>query len=470
MKRPVAVLLTLLLGAASAPAQQEPSLVTQLTVRPARESVPALKYHLLPELSEQTPGNAALLYYRSFAPEWLTHIRPAESKKLDAWSEKPTREPPAEFRWVLRYKALQEIDLGARREYCEWELAPRFRKEGIGMLLPDIQSFRSFARVLTLRARFQMLDGKHDDVLHSVQTGLKFARDISNAPTLVQSLVGNAIATLTLKEVEEWIQTPGAPNLYWALTDLPRPFIDLRKPLQGERLFIENLFPEVRETIARRKVLSAADMNRQIAHLAGLAREWSVALDEVSGRVTLAALAAKTYPRARHALLAQGWTKEQLEAMPVLQVFVLHEILVYDSIYDDMLKWYGLPYWQARPGLQRASKRLKEGRADLNLGGILAGLLLPAVDNVLFASTRLERRIDALRCVEALRLHAALHGGKLPEKLADVTDVPVPNDPVTGKPFEYRLNGDKATLTGPTLAGERANQSNFLSYEITLEK
>jgi hypothetical protein len=83
VNRPLAVLLALLVAGA-APAQQDPSLVTPLTVQPAREPIPALKYHLLPELSEKTPGNAALLYYRSFSPEWLTHMKPEMARKLDA--------------------------------------------------------------------------------------------------------------------------------------------------------------------------------------------------------------------------------------------------------------------------------------------------------------------------------------------------------------------------------------------------
>ena len=156
--------------------------------------------------------------------------------------------------------------------------------------------------------------------------------------------------------------------------------------------------------------------------------------------------------------------------MPVLQAFVLHEVLVYDSFYDDTIKWYGVPYRQARAGLARVEQRLKATRSDPTLGGIFAALLLPAVDKVMFASVRLDRRLDALRCVEALRLYAAAHEGKLPEKLADVTAVPLPADPVTGKPFAYRRDGATATLSGPAPAGQEPNLSNSITYEITLKK
>ena len=45
-----------------------------------------------------------------------------------------------------------------------------------------------------------------------------------------------------LGRVEELIQAPGSPNLYWALTDLPRPLLDLRKALQGEKLITDAEF------------------------------------------------------------------------------------------------------------------------------------------------------------------------------------------------------------------------------------
>jgi hypothetical protein len=462
-------LLLIVFAVRAAAAQSEPSLVTPLALYPAKEPVPALKYHLLPDLAERTPGNAALLYYRSFSPEWLSHRREPKAKQLAAW-ENDRREPPGELRWALTYRPLKEIDLGARREYCEWELTPRLRKDGIALLLPDIQAFRSFGQVLYLRARFQILDGKFNDAVYTLQTGLSLAHDISNAPTLIQSLVGNALATLALKEVEQWVQTPGAPNLYWALTDLPRPFINLRKPLQGERLWLESVFPGVRDLQVNKRVLSKYEVEKMLGPLAVLRADLGLSMSEVQARLRLAALAAKTYPAAKRALLSLGWTKEQLEAMPIFQAFVLHEVFVYDSIYDDIVKWASVPYPQAQAGVARADRRLKALRTDPSLGGIIAGLLLPAVHKVMFATVRLDRRIDALRCVEALRLYAAAHEGKLPEKLSDITDVPIPPDPVTGKPFEYRLADGKATLTGPTPAGEQPNNSNTIIYEITLKK
>ncbi len=68
-------------------------------------------------------------------------------------------------------------------------------------------------------------------------------RHVADAPTLICALIGLAITGLMDKRLEEFIQQPDAPNLYWPLADLPRPFIDLRKPMQGERCRSTARFP-----------------------------------------------------------------------------------------------------------------------------------------------------------------------------------------------------------------------------------
>ncbi len=77
---------------------------------------------------------------------------------------------------------------------------------------------------------------------------------------------------------------------------------------------------------------------------------------------------------------------------------------------------------------------------------------MPAVRNVRQAQARVDQRIALLRHVEALRLHAAEHNGTLPAKLSDVA-VPLPDDPVTGKPFRYEVIGNTAHLRGSPPAG-----------------
>src|SRR5688500_8032600 len=111
MIRSVTTLLVLL-GSATAAVAQPPVKPTQLTLRPAAAPVPALRYRLLPEVREQSPGNAAQLYYRAYSPEWQSYRRPEVLKELDQWSARQV--PGPELRWVLTDKALEEVDRAAR--------------------------------------------------------------------------------------------------------------------------------------------------------------------------------------------------------------------------------------------------------------------------------------------------------------------------------------------------------------------
>ena len=69
---------------------------------------------------------------------------------------------------------------------------------------------------------------------------------------------------------------------------------------------------------------------------------------------------------------------------------------------------------------------------------------MPAFGKVYLAWARIDRQLAGLRCVEAIRLHAATHGGNLPRALAEITDVPLPIDPITGKGMDawYKLEAD----------------------------
>jgi hypothetical protein len=87
----------------------------------------------------------------------------------------------------------------------------------------------------------------------------------------------------------------------------------------------------------------------------------------------------------------------------------------------------------------------------------------------MFTALRLDRRIAALRCVEALRMYAA-DKGRWPAKLDDVTAVPIPLDPATGKPFDYRVEGDTFTLSADPPENEKPSAANAIRYVITLKK
>jgi hypothetical protein len=455
MKKMSGTLLLLLSAGNLLPAQVEeepPYRLVRLTVQPAKAPVPALMYRLLPELRDTSPGNAALLYYRAFAPEWLTHQRPKVAKQLYELELKPGQPPPRAFRWVLDAPYLREVDRAARRAYCDWEMTERVRKEGIGVLLPDIQGMREFGRLLALRARFQMHDGKLNQAHYTLQTGFALSRHVSDAPMIIQSLVGNAIGQVMLVEVEEWVQRPDAPNLYWALTNLPRPFIDLRKPLGTQE--------------AARLARDCLRNLEMAANGRGSPPEWQTKLGVVL-------YTARLYPRARQSLIDRGKKPEQVDRMPMAQVVLLEELYQYDRLFDEGEKLANLPYWEFRERMNAIDQEIRQTRSEVlqfNTGALMASLLLPAIGKVVESSVRFDRQIDLLRCVEAIRLYAAAHAGQLPAKLDDIKEVPIPTDPMTGKPFKYQARGNQATLYAGPPPGEEPHQRNAIKYVITLRK
>jgi hypothetical protein len=455
----------------ASPARAQPQTI-RLTVAAAAAPVPALEYQLLPDIRDSHPGNAALLYQRAHSPDWFSSFRRhADYLKVADWVELPSDKLPWDrVKSLLPQNVLKEVDLAARREYCDWELTDRIRQDGFEVLIPDFQGFREYAMLLALRARLEVHEGRLDKAIYTCQTGLALSRHTAQAPTLVTGLVGMAIANTMLGQVEGLIEQGGSPNLYWALTDLPRPFFHLRRCFQGERIAVDAaLLPRIGAalrdpTAAPLTTTELQAINRKLLEFAPEKNEFAT--------LGLAVLAAKVYPQAKQFLLKRGFTAVQVDALPVVQVAYMYALAQYYRHFDNMVKWVQLPYWQARPGLLQAERELKSSKARfLETGGIpLAELLLPAAQRVVLTRARLDRRIAALRCVEALRLYAAAHEGRLPAELSDVQDVPVPIDPITGKSFQYRLEGSAAVLFAPPSEGEPAAQGNSLRYEITLRQ
>jgi hypothetical protein len=135
-----------------------------------------------------------------------------------------------------------------------------------------------------------------------------------------------------------------------------------------------------------------------------------------------------------------------------------------------VFKWLGQPYPVALAGMARSENRLDEmNRGAPGLAAVFT-LMVPRLSKAYLSEARTERRFAALRVVEALRLYAAAHEGRLPARLADVTEVVVPDDPVTGRPFEYTREAGRAVLVGPAPTGSQPSQSNALRYELTLQR
>ena len=306
-------------------------------------------------------------------------------------------------------------------------------------------------------------------------TGFGLARHVADQPSLACAFVGVAIASMMEARLEELIQQPNAPNLYWAISDLPTPFIDLHKPMQGERVRDYGNFPGVAE--------AATDLNakpwttEQVLKGANLRPLFEMDHGSALSPADTAALAVYVVSRhesAKKRLIKQGRPKELVDAMPQLQVAMLDSFRQYDQLFDDAMKCQTLPYWEALPLLKEADKRriVALDQAILHNGGPaipIYALLLPTLSKAIVIRVCNDRRIAALRCIEAIRLYAA-HDGKLPPSLEEIKDAPAPIDPVTGKSFDYKLVGDHAFLSCTPFPGQTPNNANTPSFELIMKK
>jgi hypothetical protein len=468
MSRPLAACCLALLAAAPARGQA-PGEPIRLTLHPAAPSSPALRYRLLPELIEQAPGNAAELYKKAVP---LLKVSADDDKQFDEWEKlAPERLPVAEVRRVLAtyQEGLDLIDRGARREYCDWGLPERLRMAGVNAVLPEIQPMRVAARLLAVRARAQIAEGQFEPAARTIRTGLALAKHVGESATLISCLVGNAIANVMAGQLDLFVQQPKAPNLYWPLTDLPRPFLDMRRPLQGERVMAYGTFPGMAEVIADPHAGPLPP--EQLAQFSKM----FLYLDDrnpLRTKATLAVRLQKKHEAAKRSLVEAGRPRELVEQLPHVQVALLHAFAEYERYYEEALKWETFPYAEAAPHLRETVARMDREvkKADDRPAFDLVGSLMPAMQKVFSARARLDRKFAALRCVEAVRLYAAAHGGKLPPALGDIKEVPVPDDPLTGKPFEYRVEGDKATLVGPLPEDLKGNPAFGLRYELTMRR
>lgn len=435
----------------------DPNPLRELTVSPADVPIPALKYRLIPRISDLNPGNAALLYLR------IRHemTDPEPLKRMDRLSEtldKPMAEfPRDEVRELVDGfgSRLRQIEFGTFRQTCDWGFSlPEQRREVINILLPDTQEMRRWARLLALKIRLEVAEGKTEEALRTIQTELAFGRHVGENPFIIGSLVGIAIENVTLRRMEELLTQPGAPNLYWALTDLPRPLIDMRGSLSQEERMVENMIPELNEIDGPRNAAEwAAYLSKVYGGMVNLAsamtgNEIPAAIRELKTQDVIAfrtaALAeAKAFLRSR-----KGLTDDQLQVMTDDQLVATFVVGRYREVRDEIFKLSNLPFPET---IGPYNKSEKECKALTDSPLAVFAELFPSIISGRIASARLDRNVAAYRTLEALRIYAARHDGGLPKSLADVTEVPIPLDPATDKPFEYRLDGKSAILLAPTI-------------------
>ncbi|HSG69946.1 MAG TPA: hypothetical protein VLA12_05995, partial [Planctomycetaceae bacterium] len=225
----------------------------------AAEPKPAFKYRFYPARGELKPGNSVPFYYRL-----LIHLKSQQEqtrRRLDdvqeKYGEKPLTDladPEArqEIEQAVSFIGDSQIDRNFReavyrdRTDWDWQLNQLEGTDPITFYLEEAQEARMLARVMTLRTRLLAAEGKYAEAIESCLMVFKTARDVAEPTTLINDLIGVAMASISLADVRDMICQTDCPNLYWALASLPDPLISMRDGIEYEMAMPEIMFPVLR--------------------------------------------------------------------------------------------------------------------------------------------------------------------------------------------------------------------------------
>jgi len=445
-----------------------PQTLIRLSVQPAAAPRPALRYLLLPELNEMNPGNPIQNYFKCFMEQQKFFFDKEEVERREKLLVMPLAELPATELRNYGGFALRQADWAARLDTSDWQLLLKVKTDGVSMLIPEVQQLRAILSPLKVRFRAEVALGRFDDAIRTAKTMFALARHLGGHPTLVGNLVGCSAANMAIGSLDEMFQQPGCPNLYWALTNLPTPLVPLDKGIEGERALVLAEFRDLHPNAA----MSSEQLKTFIAYM-DILLGGGTPLEGSKG--VQAWLEARTKDEvkvsaARRRLVESGMAEEPLRRFPAEQVILLDEKREFEVRRDDIMKTMTLPAWQAETVFRQAKPAPEPS--------LFTDVLLQAVYDTRLRQVRLDQSIAILRHVEALRLYAAEHQGALPAKLTE-TPVPLPDDPFTGKPFRYELNGTTAHLRGSALPSEGAGPAHSqagnswtteVHYEVTIRK
>jgi hypothetical protein len=432
-------------------------MVIRLKVHPMPAPQPALRYLLLPELKEMNPGNPIQGYLRCFAEQQHFFFNAEACKRRDQLLVMPLGALPAPELQDYGQSALRQADWAARLDKADWQILLRAKTDGVGLLIPDVQQMRTLANALKVRFRAQVALHRFDDALGTAKTMFAVARHLGEHPTLIGSLVGLAIASIAVGPLEEMLEQPGCPNLYWALTNLPNPLVRLDLGLEGERMLILSEFRGLEDSAP----MNEDQLKKVITHLNELVRQEGSNKEALPQLLKTRVKDGLSVEGARHRLVEYGLSEDRINQFPPEQVLLLDEKREYEVRRDDAMKYMNLPFWQIEAlALQPSPDQLS---------GIFAKAFVPALHKVRSAQGRVEQRIALLQHVEALRLYAAAHAGKFPASLTEC-GVPLPVDPFTGQPFRYELERDTAHVRGSPPRGMEKYPAYNVHYEVTIQR
>jgi hypothetical protein len=203
----------------------------ELVLYPAKVSEIPQKYQLLPRADKQIDEDAVPLYEKAVQsiPNDLT------IKQIQEWLKVPAEQLPQQQAEAALQKCMESLRLVARAVRCKKCNWPPLKP---GATPPDLSGYRNLQYIIRLWARLETARAGYEGALLAMQTGFGMARHVGRAPVSMQVQTASAIGEVMCREVDQFIQCKDSPNLYEALSNLPRPLVDMEKAIEKD---LENL-------------------------------------------------------------------------------------------------------------------------------------------------------------------------------------------------------------------------------------
>ena len=167
------------------------------------EAAQLMQANLPPAVSDMQ--NAAPLYKQAFAALDADPALKSDESPLTKATTIDAANPTVTETLARHAATLDLIRRAADRDTCRFQRD--WTRPSIDMLLPEMQSLRTAARLLVLDARREAADGNAADALHDVARIQRIGRHASNEPLLISNLVGLAIDTMALETFAKVLPT-----------------------------------------------------------------------------------------------------------------------------------------------------------------------------------------------------------------------------------------------------------------------
>lgn len=414
-----------------------------LLISPAEEPDPLLRYRFWIPRHALRPGSAQLhmararMFWQLLPPQrqlQIADLNPAEREREAPLVEAAITELALVF---------EELHLLAHSDDTSWDhrLRDLNGTDVYAYMLDDVQHARTLARLLRLKAWYHLNRHEFDQACAAIADGYHLAAFVGQGESLIQKLIGLACVSIINDAVEQAIQIPECPSLYWALASVPQPIVETRTAVDWETHNLTQVFPAFAASLRER--WTEKEATRQWSAIIQSIRELAVDQVQESQLVLISGmLAASGNDRARERLIAAGISADHVAEMPATQVMIADAAVELRRIGDRMVSGHLLPTavsGSVRTRNDEYFQRTVAGQRLTSIAASIATLLMPAVDSAHHAEARMVMKHMRLMTIEAIRLHAFQHEGTAPPSLNALDPVPGLPDPFTGQPFEYSL-------------------------------